>query len=298
MSSQFTYLHTDGTVKTTGGDRRLKPSTLSKDRPERGEGQKVFRGESDEFSSPNASSRWLNPWWWESEKWFLACHGRFHLSPTQSQTVHAERRIISYSIEVHRRYQNNTYVTWCKRHIDDYWDVDGEKELSDAWTGFTRFIFLIERAHDRYTWSGWTQTRKETNSGPDNVKPDMWKHVSDAAKSKAKKKWAIEKPKFENARQMRGIFFIEPEDEEFEHTMKNACRKLEIPIPAAMPCKTPANGRRESFRSVGKHKTKHACIVDADESIRIRLDCVPHRYHEDHIAAKGINSLNHYNFST
>ena len=32
-------------------------------------------------------------------------------SGTQSQTVLAYRRIISYSDEVHRRYQNNTYVT-------------------------------------------------------------------------------------------------------------------------------------------------------------------------------------------
>ena len=44
----------------------------------------------------------------------LVFHGRFQLSPSrgiQSQTVHAERRIISYSDEVHPRYQNNTYVT-------------------------------------------------------------------------------------------------------------------------------------------------------------------------------------------
>ena len=52
--------------------------------------------------------------------------------------------------------------------------------------------------------------------------------MSDAVKSKAKKKWAIEKPKLDNARQMRGIFFIEPKDEEFKHTMKNARRKLEV----------------------------------------------------------------------
>ena len=29
--------------------------------------------------------------------------------------------------------------------------------------------------------------------------------------------------------------------------------------------------------------------------MRIRLEGVPQRYHEDHIAAKGFNSLNHYN---
>ena len=32
-----------------------------------------------------------------------------------------------------------------------------------------------------------------------------------------------------------------------------------------------------------------------DESMTIRLEGVPQRYHEDHIAAKGINSLSLYN---
>ena len=77
--------------------------------------------------------------------------------------------------------------------------------------------------------------------------------------------------------------------------MKNARRKLEIPMSAAMPCKTPANCRWQTCRSIAKRKTKYACIVDADESMRIRLEGVPHRYHKDHIAAKGINSLSHDN---
>ena len=34
-----------------GGDQRLRPSTLIRDRPERGEEQEVFRGESDGRSS-------------------------------------------------------------------------------------------------------------------------------------------------------------------------------------------------------------------------------------------------------
>ena len=57
-------------------------------------------------------------------------------------------------------------------------------------------------------------------------------------------------------------------------------------MPAAMPCKTPVNGRGETCSSFGKRKTKYACIVDADESVRLRLEGVPHRYHEDHIAAE------------
>ena len=109
------------------------------------------------------------------------------------------------------------------------------------------------------------------------------------------KKWAIEKQKLDHARSLRGIYFIDPKDEEFKDIMKNARRKLEIPMPATMPCKTPINSSGETYRGIGK--TKYACVVEADESTRIRLEGVPHRYHEDHIAAEGRNSPSHYNLA-
>ena len=66
-------------------------------------------------------------------------------------------------------------------------------------------------------------------------------------------------------------------------------------MPAAVPCKTPINSGGETHCGIGKSKTKHVCIVEADESTRIRLEGAPCSYHEDHIAAKGINSLSHKN---
>ena len=42
-------------------------------------------------------------------------------------------------------------------------------------------------------------------------------------------------------------------------------------------------------------ETEYACIVEADGSARKRLEGTLHKDHEDHIAGKGINSLNHYN---
>ena len=63
--------------------------------------------------------------------------------------------------------------------------------------------------------------------------------MSDAAKQKAKQRWAVEKGKLDNVRQLRGIFFLEPNDEEFKLTVKAARRELEVPMPAAMPCKIP-----------------------------------------------------------
>ena len=68
-------------------------------------------------------------------------------------------------------------------------------------------------------------TRKQPTTRPDNVWPDMWKHMSDASKCKAKQKGSIEKTKLDNARKLRGVFFFEPKDEDFKNIMKNARRK-------------------------------------------------------------------------
>ena len=42
-------------------------------------------------------------------------------------------------------------------------------------------------------------------------------------------------------------------------------------------------------------KTKHACIVEAQESTGKRAESSLPRDHEDHIAEKGFNSIHHYN---
>ena len=106
----------DGTGKISGGDRRLRTSTLIRDRPERGEEPEIIRGETGGLSSPSPYQDDSTRDDAKVEKLFLVYYRRFHLSSshgTPSQTVHAERRIMSYSTEVHRRYQNNTYVIVC-----------------------------------------------------------------------------------------------------------------------------------------------------------------------------------------
>ena len=49
--------------------------------------------------------------------------------------------------------------------------------------------------------------REETDEETNNLKtrqcmPDRWKLMSDASKRKAKQKWTIEKPMFDNARRL------------------------------------------------------------------------------------------------
>ena len=68
-------------------------------------------------------------------------------------------------------------------------------------------------------------------------------------------------------------------------------------MPAAMLCRTPViKSNRETCNNTGKHKTKYACIFQAHESMRLRLEEVLHGCDEDHIAAKGMNSPSYYNF--
>ena len=111
-------------------------------------------------------------------------------------------------------------------------------------------------------------------------------YTSYAAKKKAKQKWAIEKPKIDNARQLRGIHFTEPDDEEFKPIMKAARSKLEVPMPAAMPCKVPIKNSGETHRNIGKRKTKRACVIDANESTTPRLEGAGHKPLQDLITAK------------
>ena len=239
-SGNFIFPVADGTVKIFGREQRLITSTLYRDRPERGEEQEILQGNSGKWYTPSHLQEDSTRDDEEAKNDFWTITGEFiyrhHVVPRVKLYVPKEE-----SFPIPLKYVDVTRTSYTslevmlEKQIEDYWNVDGEKELSDAWTGFTRFVLLKERPPEGYTWSGGRLTRKQKT----DVWPDMWKHMSDAAKKKAKQKWAVEKPKLDNARQLRGIYFIEPNDEEFKLTVKAARRKLEVPMPAAMPCKTP-----------------------------------------------------------
>ena len=115
------------------------------------------------------------------------------------------------------------------------------------------------------------------------------------AKLKERQKWSHEKPKLDNVRKLRGIYFIDPEDKEFKETIKKARKKLETPMAPAMPCKIIKNNKNCGSRASNKIKSRLACILEASESTRLRMGESLPNHHEDHIAGKGDNSLQHYN---
>ena len=235
---EFIFPIADGRIKTLGGDQELRTSTLT--RAIRGEGQRNFLGESEgsppsppQDSLPDAGEA-INDFWSMSGSF----KNRHHIEPRVKLYSPREESFpipLKY-IDVSRTTHTNLDVMQESR-IDDCWNIDGSRELSDSWTGFTQFTLLEEKHPNGFLWSRGRLTRKQLTSRPDHLWPELWEKIGKNAKLKEKQKWSHEKPHLGNARQLRGIYFIDPEDKQFKETMKNARMKLETPIGPAVPCK-------------------------------------------------------------
>ena len=235
----FIFPNSDGRIKTPGGDQDLRTFTLVRHRPIQGDSDIDFLGES-EGSLPQPQDSFPDAGEAKYEFWSMS--GSF------IYRHHVEPRVKLYSpreesfpiqlkyIDVSRTTHTNLNVKQ-EKGIDDYWNIDGSRDLSDPWTGFTQFTLLDEKAPDGYMWSGWRLTRKQLTSRPDHLWPELWKSMGKHAKLKEKQKWSEEKIHLDNARKLRGIYFIDPEDKEYKETIKNARKKWETSVGPAMPCK-------------------------------------------------------------
>ena len=207
-------------------------------RPIQGESNIDFLGESEgslpqpQDSLPDAGEA-TNDFWSMSGNFIY----RHHVEPRVKLYSPREESFpipLKY-IDVSRTTHTNLDVKQEKR-IDDYWNIHGSRDLSDPWTGFTQFTLLEEKPPDGYV------VRVETDKETANIQARLFmartlEEIGKNAKLKERQKWPHEKLHLENARKLRGIFFIDPEDKEFKETIKNARKKLETSVAPAMPCK-------------------------------------------------------------
>ena len=75
------------------------------------------------------------------------------------------------------------------------------------------------------------------------------------AKLKEQQKWSDEKFHLENARTLRGIYFIDLEETGFKETTKNARKKLETSVALAMPRKILRNCGNDATNKQNSDKT-------------------------------------------
>ena len=115
---------------------------MIRDQPIRGEGQRDFLGESEgsplsqlQDSFPDAGEA-INDFWSMSGSFIY----RHHVEPRVKLYSPREESFpipLKY-IDVSRTTHTNLDVMRGSR-IDDCWNIDGSRDLSDSWTGFTQY---------------------------------------------------------------------------------------------------------------------------------------------------------------
>ena len=188
-------------------------------------------------------------WWW-SQKWFLVHYRELHIPTsrgTQSQTVRAERRIISYCYETYRRYQDYRHILGCNagENIDNYWNVDGDRDLLDKMTGFTRFTVYWTKGHlmGRHGPGGdWQENKRPP--GQTLCVQRFWK-ICPMRRDAKKSKSGLSKNRSSTMPEDCVVFTsLNLMMENSKIPWRMHVGKLEVPMPAAMPCKL----QREKYR--------------------------------------------------
>ena len=153
-----------------------------RDHPIRGEGQRDFLRESERVST-FTTARLISGCWW-SKKWFL-----IHVKKNFIYRHHVEPRVKLYSpreesfpvplkyIDVSRTTHTNLDVMQESR-IDDYSNIDGSRDLSVSWTGFTQFTLFEEKPPGGFLWSGERLTKRQATSRPDHLWPELWRGLA------------------------------------------------------------------------------------------------------------------------
>ena len=182
---EFIFPIADGRIK----DQDLRTSTLVRHRPIQGESHINFLGESEgslpppHDSFPDAGEA-INDFWSMSGNFIY----RHHVEP-RVKLYSPREESFPIPLKYIWRIQNYSYELGCqtkKKRIDDYWHIDGSRDLSDPWTGFTQFTLLEEKPPEGYMWSSGRLTTKQ----------------------KEKQKGSHEKTQLDNARKLRGIFSL------------------------------------------------------------------------------------------
>ena len=168
---EFVFTITDGTAKLAGWDYEFGEPTLRQDSTVRSEDLSVeLQCESGESHPANTTDdSEVRTDFWSILGDFIHRHNN---EPGVQLYVPKEETFpnpLKYT-DVTRSSHTDLDVTQEKR-IDDHWNVDSNKHLSDSWRGFTMFTFLKVKPPKGYMWSGVRLTKIQTTARENHLWP-------------------------------------------------------------------------------------------------------------------------------
>ena len=176
-------------------------------------------------------------------------------------------------IDVARR-TNTTLDVLLESRLDDWRNNDGGRDLSEPWTSCAQFTLLNGKTSRTDTCgpkSGWHKIKQHQ----DPITCGQKSCQEGQKLLNGEKKAALgyrETEARQCAKVDRHIFHRSGWHIQFQETMEK--RASELPMESAMPCKKKNYQRSETFGEYDNRKSKHACIVEAHESTRKRLERV------------------------
>ena len=235
---EFIFPIADGRIKTPGGDQELRTSILVRHRPIQGESNIDFLGESKgslpqpQDSFPDAGEA-INDFWSMAGSFIYRHHvePRVKLYSPREESFPIPLNTLTYPELLIRIWMSS------KRNASMIIGISMALETCLILGQVSHNLLYSKKLPTDICGPVWRLTRKQLTSGPDHLWPELWKSMGKHAKLKENQKWPDEKLHLENARKLRGIYFIDPEDTEFKETIKNARKKLETSVAPAMPCK-------------------------------------------------------------
>ena len=114
-----------------------------------------------------------------------------------------------------------------ENRIDDYWNVDANRSLSESWTGLTKFTLVKEKPPRGYMLSVVRLTKIQATTRPEIVWLEVWTKIWKSRSEERKARVGNGETKTRQRSKVVKNFFVGLEDREYSEILKNARRKKE-----------------------------------------------------------------------
>ena len=104
------------------------------------------------------------------------------------------------------------------KRIDDYWNVDVDRSLSDSWIGFTKFTLKNQKSHEGFI-NLVSDIKKSSNYEIWSFM--VWNIISHIWSYSTKRRVTMiyRQTKLDNTRKFKDIYFFDPDDGEFKEIL-------------------------------------------------------------------------------